>query len=198
MPNTQQDTEITIGTGRMLALFFGLVVICAVFFAIGFSLGKKAATAGSANVAATSTETPAAVVRPSAAKNTQPAPAAGDLTFYKTVGEKTADTGLTPQDSQPPASAAPSGEPPKPETGATPPITANGSYFVQVAAVSRQEDADALVEALKKKQYPAFTANNSAADKFYHVQVGPYVDIKEAEAMRARLIGDGYNPIVKK
>jgi cell division septation protein DedD len=69
---------------------------------------------------------------------------------------------------------------------------------VQVAAVSRQEDAEALVEALKKKQYPAFTANNPSADKFYHVQVGPYADLKEAESMRARLISDGYNPIVKR
>jgi len=60
------------------------------------------------------------------------------------------------------------------------------------------EDAEALVEALKKKQYPAFTANNSTGDKFYHVQVGPYTELKDAEAMRARLIGDGYNPIVKK
>ena len=69
---------------------------------------------------------------------------------------------------------------------------------MQVAAVSRQEDAESLVEALKKKQYPAFTANNPSADKFYRVQVGPYADLKDAEAMRARLIGDGYNPIVKK
>ena len=69
---------------------------------------------------------------------------------------------------------------------------------MQVAAVTRQEDADALVEALKKKQYPAFTANNPSVDKFYRVQVGPYADIKDAEAMRARLISDGYNPIVKK
>jgi cell division septation protein DedD len=74
----------------------------------------------------------------------------------------------------------------------------NAGYYVQVAAVSRQEDAESLVEALKKKQYPAFSANNPTADKFYHVQVGPYTELKEAEAMRARLIGDGYNPIVKK
>ena len=79
-----------------------------------------------------------------------------------------------------------------------PPAPASGSYYVQVAAVSREEDAEALVAALKKKQYPAFAANNTPADKFYHVQVGPYADLKEAEAMRARLIGDGYNPIVKK
>jgi len=51
---------------------------------------------------------------------------------------------------------------------------------------------------LKKKQYPAFAANNASADKFYHVQVGPYTEMKEAEAMRSRLIADGYNPIVKK
>ena len=202
METVEQDTEITLGTGRMLALFFGLVLVCAVFFAIGFSLGKKAATVGSANVPATSTETPSAIVRPSAAKNTQPVVPATDLSFYKTVGEKTADTALAaPPDSQPQpqAAAAPSAEPtPKTDATAAPPATASGSYYVQVAAVSHQEDADALVEALKKKQYPAFSANNSPADKFYHVQVGPYADLKEAEAMRARLISDGYNPIVKK
>jgi DedD protein len=69
---------------------------------------------------------------------------------------------------------------------------------VQVAAVSRQEDAESLVEALKKKQYPAFVAGNTAGDKLYHIQVGPYAEVKDAEAMRARLISDGYNPIVKK
>jgi cell division septation protein DedD len=182
----------------MLALFFGLVLICALFFAIGFSLGKKTATVGTGNAPATSTETPSAIVRPSAAKNTQPVSPAGDLSFYKTVGEKTADTGLTPPDSQTPTAAAPATEAPKADTGVVPPTPASGSYYVQVAAVSRQEDADALVEALKKKQYPAFAVNNSPADKFYHVQVGPYVDLKDAEAMRARLISDGYNPIVKK
>jgi DedD protein len=194
MPTAEQDREITLGTGWMLALFFGLVLVCAVFFAIGFSLGKKTATVGSTNLPATSSATSGAPFRPSAAKNTQPVSPAGDLSFYKNVEQKNADTGLTPPDSQPP-SATPSAEPPKTDAAAAP---AGGSYYVQVAAVSRQEDAEALVAALKKKQYPAFAANNSPADKFYHVQVGPYADLKEAEAMRARLISDGYNPIVKK
>jgi cell division protein FtsN len=35
-------------------------------------------------------------------------------------------------------------------------------------------------------------------DKFSRVQVGPFADIKAAEAMRARLVSDGYNPILKK
>ena len=198
MPTAEQEREITLGTGRMLALFFGFVLVCAVFFAIGFSLGKKTATVGSTNLPAPTNAAPSAPFRPSAAKNTQPVAPATDLSFYKAVGEKAADTALAaPPQPQEQATAAPSAaaEPPKADIAAAP---ASGSYYVQVAAVSRQEDADALVEALKKKQYPAFSANNSPADKFYHVQVGPYADLKEAEAMRARLISDGYNPIVKK
>jgi len=70
-------------------------------------------------------------------------------------------------------------------------------YYVQVAAVSKQEDAEALVDALKRKQYPAFAAN-TASDKLFHVQVGPYAEIKDAEAMRTKLVSDGYNPILKK
>ena len=77
---------------------------------------------------------------------------------------------------------------------AAPPLNA---YYVQVAAVTKTEDAEALVDALKKKQYPAFSIT-TPTDKLIHVQIGPYADVKEAEAMRARLVGDGYNPILKK
>jgi len=38
---SSQDTEITLGTGKLLFLFFGLVGICAMFFALGYSLGRK-------------------------------------------------------------------------------------------------------------------------------------------------------------
>jgi cell division septation protein DedD len=188
---SDQDTEITLGTGRMLLLFFGLVLVCAFFFSIGFAFGKKtmaipaAANAGS--------ESPATVVRPSAAKNTQPASPSPELTFYKSVEQKTADTSLAPASTPQSTDASKTDA----NTSSTPAASGTG-YYVQVAAVSRQEDADALVEALKKKQYPAFAAANSANDKFFHVQVGPYANLKDAESMRTRLIGDGYNPIVKK
>jgi DedD protein len=198
MPTSSQDTEITLGTGRMLALFFTFVLVCAVFFAIGFSLGRKTSIVSASNVLNSAQTAPATVVRPSAAKDAaQPAPQTTDFSFYKSVGAKTADTELKPAEAQPqpqPVSADPSKVP----IPVASPLPATGAYFVQVAAVSRQEDAEALVQALQKKQYPAFTANNIANDKFYHVQVGPYADMKDAEAMRARLVGDGYNPIVKK
>jgi len=208
MPTAQQDTEITLGTGRMLALFFAFVLVCAVFFAIGFSLGRRTASAGVGRWPGAATGASAATVRPSAAKNDAPqkTPQSGDFSFYKAVGEKNADSALAPQEAKAQPADATAAAPPKvatdaagaaPAASSTSASSTTGSYYVQVAAVTRQEDAEALVEALKKKQYPAF-ANNASADKYYRVQVGPYAEFKDAEAMRARLVSDGYNPIVKK
>ena len=39
--DSSQDTEITLGTAKLLGLFFGLVMVCAVFFALGYTLGRK-------------------------------------------------------------------------------------------------------------------------------------------------------------
>lgn len=206
MATAEQDTEITLGTGRMLAIFFAFVLVCAFFFAIGFSLGRKTVIAGGGTLLSAPIVSSSNVVRPSPGKNDAPQQGPQDFGFYKAVGEKTADSGLGAQDAKaqapaPAPAAAPSGSSADAKDATTQPPTAvlaNGGYYVQVAAVSRQEDAESLVEALKKRQYPAFTANNNASDKFYHVQVGPYGDLKEAETMRTRLISDGYNPIVKK
>ena len=52
------DTEITLGTGKLLFLFFGLVALCAVFFGMGYSLGKGSGRAGIAEAAAPPAGTP--------------------------------------------------------------------------------------------------------------------------------------------
>jgi DedD protein len=196
---SSEDTEITLGTGKLLAVFFFLVGVCALFFALGYSLGRKAepgVTAASAAV------TPAPAPSSKTTLSSSSAPATQPMTFYKSVEQKDANPELTP------ATATKTDAPPVPENtspaaaamaNVPDPVTTlpTAGYFVQVAAVSKQEDADSLVDALKKKQYPAFVAS-LAADKLFRVQVGPYSDVKEAEAMRTRLIGDGYNPILKK
>ena len=70
--------------------------------------------------------------------------------------------------------------------------------MVQVAAVSKKEDADALLGALRRKNYSVSEATNQPHDNLYHVQIGPFSDVKQAESARLRLVGDGYNPIVKR
>src|SRR6202046_1317020 len=207
---SSQDTEITLGTAKLLGLFFGLVGICAVFFALGYTLGRKS----DSGLAAATTLAPLR-----AAKGVKPggsgAAASTPMTFYKAVEQQNANPQLssaaaaaattdasrqpTAASSTPSAGSSSSGEsvqtsnPPDPMA----PVPASG-YFVQVAAVSKQDDADSLVDALQTKLYPAFVASNSTVDKLFRVQVGPFGDIKEAETMRSRLISDGYNPILKK
>jgi DedD protein len=201
-----EDTEITLGTGKLLVLFFGLVGVCALFFALGYSLGRKSEpTITTASAALTPTPTS------STGKSSSGSAPAPPMTFYKSVEQKDANPELTPAaDSKTDAKTDPKADSTTtPASGTANQTAANNAadpatalpsaaaYFVQVAAVSKQEDADALVDALKKKQYPAFVAP-IAADKLCHVQVGPFSDFKEAEAMRARLIADGYSPILKR
>ncbi|MFZ0815993.1 MAG: SPOR domain-containing protein [Candidatus Sulfotelmatobacter sp.] len=214
---SSQDTEITLGTAKLLGLFFGLVMVCAVFFALGYTLGRKADVGLAAN-------SPAAVPLPATLGNSKPANSApSQMTFYKAVEQQNANPQLTPASADAGsvggnASQASAGQTAT-SPGATGAVSPSGNqaqaaqngnapdamvaipgpgYFVQVAAVSKQDDADALVDALKKKEYPAFVANNAATDKLFRVQVGPFADIKDAEAMRSRLVNDGYNPILKK
>jgi DedD protein len=188
---TSQDTEITLGTGKMLALFFGLVAVCAVFFGMGFSLGRSSVRIASPDFPAATPATTGAQ-RPSAVK-TNDATTPANMTFYKAVESKDGN-------SQPAVKEAAADVPQTPAPVAAPdpaaPASSN-SYYVQVAAVSKSEDADALVDALKKKQYPAFSTN-TPTDKLIHVQVGPYPDIKDAELTRGKLVSDGYNPILKR
>ena len=197
-----QDTEITLSTGKLLGIFFALAIVCGVFFTMGYLLGKSTSAgsrteivatgpsgsaAGKPNAGNKTPETTTQVCPPgspncgSSASSPSDTSSAGKTADQQTAaqssGNKSADQ-----------SSAPAGTDVK--------NGANSSFMVQVAAVSKQEDAEILVTALRKKQYPVFIAN-SAGDPLFHVQVGPFSEKKDAEAMRTRLSGDGYNAIVK-
>ena len=210
---SDQDGEVKQGTGRLLGLFFGLVIVCALFFSLGYLLGRRAgpepaaaATSAGTNVSAEPKPSPARAetaskpdcATPGACPETAAKPTTDDLTFYKAVEQNQAKAKL-----EPPATPVATRVTTRTvETKAAAPevrrpATLGTGYMVQVAAVGKQEDAEALAQALRKKSYPVLTISGPN-DKFYHVQVGPFVDMKDAEATRNKLIGDGYNPILKK
>ncbi len=213
-----QESEVTLGTGKLLGIFAGLVVVCAVFFTLGYMLGRGGApAAGRTEVVTTVPSNGNPAIKPSAGNknsDTTPqacvagspnCPAATTSTTNPANSSSTKNPATqTPSVSQQTsASSNNSTATIKPVTPpvSVPPITKNpptGTYMVQVAAVSKQEDADILVAALRRKQYPVFIVNNVPGDPLFHIQVGPFTDPKEAEAMRNRLVSDGYNAIVKK
>jgi DedD protein len=86
-----KDTEITLGTAKLLGLFFGLVMVCAVFFALGYTLGRKSESGLSAASAAVPLSTAANRAKPAGA-----AASGTPMTFYKSVEQKDASAQLTP------------------------------------------------------------------------------------------------------
>ena len=191
----RENTEITLGTGKLLGIFFGLVLLCSLFFTMGYMMGRSNSAGSRTEIVGGESSGSSAAGKPSAADKTpSPAPvtvvAGPDSQAASQAASSSASSTGNPPASLVPASASTSTNP-GPKTA-----DANGTYTVQVAAVSKREDADILVAALQKKQYPAFVGNNSG-DALFHVLVGPLTDPKDAEAMRSRLAADGYNAIVK-
>jgi DedD protein len=232
-----EETEITLGAGKLLGLFLMLAATCGIFFAVGYSLGKTSAREQALkNLPAQSDSTipgaesgkPAASPPSNAASSNGQADAGKNpdpnLTFYKGVKESPRDD-TTPapgmksvaEGASPSAPAAKQAETPatSPSMSAkavpsrtVPPVgpaqptlqaSPSGNYVVQIAAVTHEEDAAALAGALRKKSYAASVVNNPAGkDKLFHVVLGPYATLQDAEAMKAKLQGEGYNPIVKR
>jgi cell division septation protein DedD len=68
--------------------------------------------------------------------------------------------------------------------------------MVQVAAVRISQDADILVDALRKHGYSA-SVRKEPQDQLLHIQLGPFATRADAYSMRSRLLADGYNAVVK-
>jgi cell division septation protein DedD len=200
-PN-RADREISIGTPAILGIFFALALLCAVFFGFGYSMGRKSAQAAPV---VTASDSPSVAGfgpnKPSAGSATRPylppsppnpAPAPAETATVPLNPPPPAKDPVNPADrivvgeKLPPSS-------PQPATSNSQPAT---SFVVQVAAVSSQDVADILLASLQKKGYTV-AVRHEPQDKLLHVQIGPFTDRKEAQAMQARVLADGFNAIVK-
>lgn len=213
------EREMTLGTGAILGIFFGLVLLLGAFFGLGYKFGSSSAkTAG--QVATTDASSPAAPTsstnfgsfKPAAGSPAGSTPnvvvhdgspvltSPGGGSTSRAAESATQPVSTTTETAAPIAPVVPShsaAPAPAPAAGTLTPSTAqNGSFVVQVAAVSHQEDADLLVNALHARGY-SVAAHTEPGDKLVHIQVGPFSSKKDAEAMKARLSADGYNAYIK-
>lgn len=193
------DREMTLGTSFIVGIFFALVLICAIFFAFGYSLGRRSALPASGVVAPASTDTGGSASKP--ASGIPESQASSTTSSADDNSTDSSDDQPAPREAKhasvaPPAKVVVKPTPVSRATASAAPIPGAGETVVQVAAVSRQGDADMLMSALKRHGYNA-AVHQSPQDKLLHVQIGPFATKKEAEVMRQRLIGDGYNALVK-
>lgn len=215
----EADREVTLNTGTVLALFFTLALICAVFFGFGYSMGRKSNQAAPVTTTAeTAVPEAAAPVDTASSKPAPGSPAIQPIPGYLSAQEAdaanktaarapaTASTPAVPAAPRPvvkePATTATAAAAPvvrTPPPAASPVSSAPaaaGETYVQIAAVSHQEDADVLKSALGRRGYKV-VERSDGNDHLIHVQIGPFTDRKSADATRQKLLSDGYNAFLK-
>ena len=219
--------EITLSTASLLGIFFGLVLICGVFFGFGYSMGRgtgqgaQAASLGNgrASSATQSDENTAAANQPPApaAQDNQQAPAKAPLPVV-VKHDKDDDADVPPAED---ATAAPpkhvnqalvaatqAAAPikpsarivPAPATVAPAPVAAPAPATGQpmVQIAAVARQEDAdVLVSALRQRGYGVVVRSEPQDKLLHVQVGPFADRTQATAIKQKLLSDGYNAIIK-
>jgi cell division septation protein DedD len=216
-------SEITLSTASLLGIFFGLVLVCGVFFGFGYSTGRGTGTTAQAKPVSNPTAGNTSEVEETVPENPPaPAPAAQPVAKQQDEGETTAKAApeARPKVDEAPKEAiaqalraaipVPAETPaqlvtskpaagkvgPAYQTPADAPTTSAGQPMVQIAAVSRPQDADVLVAALRQRGY-GVVVRSEPQDHLLHVQVGPFANRMQAAQIKQKLLSDGYNAIIK-
>ena len=195
---------------HLVGLFLGVVLLCAVFFTLGYVMGKTQYD-GSVHAAESMLRNSPALSAPAKTKAADtPTRVTGEWDFYTSGNDSHLESGKTTK--TPLAAVIPLPKAAGKASGAAPPAAAieastpvpfgpppilKGSLVLQVAAVTHASDALAMADALRQKRFPAFVVAPTT-DSFYRVQVGPYPDERAAEAAKGALDREGFKAIIKR
>ena len=200
-------------SARILVLIFLLcAAVCAVFFSMGFMVGRneRILQSGPPTEVVTSPSVIPPTVNPPpdsaqvtpqdsatghAAPNSVPEteviPSGGAGTTSPPPAAKPAE--VVPPKKQPQAEARPTHNPPSPPTPA--PREVGEGITLQVAALRTKQDAEALVNILKTRGYPVFMVTPEYAhadDNLFRVMVGPFRTRADADKVRDKLVQEGF------
>jgi cell division septation protein DedD len=203
---------------HLVGLFLSVVLLCGVFFSLGYVMGRtqfgapvQASEALAKSLRPAPLDSGAAKTKDKGKETGAPAPPASDgWDFYKKTPNdrlEPAPKAATPapvtavaakkNDTAPAAATRTVAATAKPSARFQPPSLGKGAIVLQLAALTRESDALALADALQQKKFPSFVVTPTG-DSFYRVQVGPYSDVKSAEAAKAALDREGFKAIIKR
>jgi cell division septation protein DedD len=198
MAQTEGEKELVLGNKQLISLFFVIVALCGVFFALGYMMGRPSGKQLAAIPDTSGASTSGGTV--------SPVPASTQDSSQSEPPRETAPADIqpTPADAQPqPPSthtqaahdvppAAPAATP-----ATTPAAREEGATYLQVTALGRG-DATSLVKTLKEQNFPALMAESSKPELF-RVLVGPYHQTADVADAKARLKALGFaNAFVQK
>lgn len=208
-------------TRYLLVGFFAVVLLCAVFFSLGYFLGyKEGRTPGAllTERVGASSDVPATVnsssAAPSESASVQPPPvsdrpaAAADSTgsdrsaAVPAGGAGAAPSGSASTATTPPvpAPAVDSGSANGRNASESPPKALPPGLLIQVAALTTQPDAARMADALHSRGFPALILTPQQArarDDFFRVVAGPYKTRAAANDALAKLSREGFKPFIR-
>lgn len=220
--------DMMLESRHLIGIFLGLVVICGVFFTLGYVMGRaqfetsvSAATIGKPDATAMP-RTEAIGKRAETAAPAVPTPAPADWTFPTATDAKKPADRLEPPAPKPPSAVAGRAsemkvalnpapgkrEASKPAAVASAPTPANYSRMkppsmprgsIVLQIAALSKESDALALA-EALQQKKFPAFvlQLMGDKLYRVQVGPYPNSASAEGGKKALQSEGFKAILKK
>jgi cell division septation protein DedD len=208
MTQTDGERELVLGNKQLISLFFVVVALCGVFFAMGYLIGRnstKGVVAGVGNApeetASNSTTTAAAppAATPADASSPESAAAAQNPAEAETqpAGVATTQPARDTPGEPAPATSAPASAPASKQAVSAVVTPEAGASYLQVTAL-RRADADNLVRTLREQSLPAVVAASSKADLF-RVLVGPYHQTAQIADAKDKLKALGFaNAFVQK
>ncbi len=201
--------EVHWGTSTILAVFFAASLISAVFFGLGYSFGRGGTPKAALDIPASSgsIEGPASTLNPPTpnlsartASHNDPVPlAVGDTAAVNThsgsdVHQPAHTTLRQVSATQSKPAAGVLIQQSKPKTVA---LSAGVTrYMVQVGAIGDRKDAQKLISQLRKHGFHA-AIYPGKHDKFLHVQLGPFANAQQAQAVRHKVMASGYRAMLK-
>ncbi|MCU1337275.1 MAG: Sporulation domain protein [Bryobacterales bacterium] len=173
--NEDGEFELLLGNRQLMSVFFIVVILLGVFFAMGYIVGRNASPVTAPEVASRRAETkPVAVDVPASTRETtrdttrenETSPAAPKETASQqgpATQPATAPAPVTPAPAKSPSRVASSIQP---ESGRT---------YLQLSAIDH-DAAEIMVELLRKKSFPAIAAEVPEKPGVFRVLVGPVSD----------------------
>ena len=178
MSQTGGDKELVIGNKQIISLFFVVVALCGVFFAMGYMVRGN-----SLKGTVSTTGDDSSAVQASTVRRQQPEPP-----------RETAET--PPDDASSPTETHPVTDNPKPEPLAETKLATPeaGATYVQVVALGRS-DADSTAKSLREQHLPALVVA-SPKEGLFRVWVGPYHETADVADAKVRLKALGFSETI--
>jgi cell division septation protein DedD len=192
--NEDGEFELILGNRQLLSVFFIVVILLAVFFTMGYIVGRRLGPGTEVAAVAKPDAKPLVVESPTrepakTQPKSEPAAAPTETAAQQPAEAPKPETGKA----EPPKSA-----PPEKPSKKTPPSVANGQpaageTYLQLTATSKSI-ADTYVDVLRKNKFHAIVAEVPEKPELFRVLIGPVepggVNKLKSDLQRAGFPGD--------